>query len=206
MRPLGQWQVDGVQLDALLAAPVRARRAVLAVGSNASPEQLLRKLGPSAVVPMTLAVVDGLAAGVSAHVSHGRYVPAAPVAAPGEQHALSVLWLDDDQLAAVDRTEPNYRRTTLGARFAVALAGGPVRPCDVYVSRWGCLLDGGRPRRLIPQRQLLAELLAASDDLRAVFGRTPEDFVTAAADPVRRTRARELFAAAGWTAEQPEFG
>ncbi|MGH3468968.1 MAG: hypothetical protein ACRDQF_14705 [Thermocrispum sp.] len=195
-------------LDAVLAsagaAPMHVRRPVLAVGSNAAPAQLLHKLGPSAVLPMTLARVGGLAAGVSAHVSHGRYIPAAPIAAPGELHRLLVLWPDDQQLAALDRTEPNYRRTVLGPQFTVMLRSGG--RCEVYVSRWGCLLDGGgQPRRLGSQRDLLAAVLAGSAELRALFGQTPQDFVAAAAHADRRARAREIFAAAGWVAAQPEL-
>lgn len=117
-----------------------------------------------------------------------------------------MLWLDDAQQATVDRTEPNYHRITLSSQFSVSLADGPVHGCAVYSSRWGCLHDGGLPRRLGPQRDLLAALLAGSAELRALFGHTPEDFVTAAADPARRERARELFAAAGWTSAQRPFG
>lgn len=182
---------------------------MLAVGSNAAPVQLTRKLGPSGVLPMTLASVHGLAAGVSAHVSHGRYVPAAPIAAPGEHHMLFVIWPDEAQLAVLDRTEPNYRRTVIGPEVTVQLTDGPeagveladgqVRACEVYVSRWGILLDAeGRPRRLGDQRELVAALLAGSADLRALFGRTPEDFIVAAADEARRVRARAVFAAEGW--------
>lgn len=193
--------------DALAAAgvsPMTSRQPVLAVGANGSPERLAAKLGPSAIVPMTSAIVTDVAVGVSAHVSPGRYVPVAPISAPGEQHRLVMIWLDAAQLAAVDRTEPNYRRVPLAAPVTVPLVGGTV-DCHVYASRWGCLLDDGEPRRLGDQRRLVSDLLARSAELRALFGRTPEEFVHAAGDPVRRERAREIMVAAGWVRPQPEF-
>ncbi|MFO7190897.1 hypothetical protein [Thermocrispum sp.] len=192
-------------LAALDAVPLEARHPVLAVGANASPERLAAKLGSLAVVPMTAAEVEGLAVGVSAHVSPQRYVPAAPISAPGERHRLVVVWLDSDQLAAVDRTEPNYRRVPLPMPVQVPLVGGTV-DCDVYAGRWGCLVDeNGRPRRLGDQRALLRDLLGRSPELRALFGKTPEEFVRAAGDPARRARARDIMVAEGWVAPQPEF-
>lgn len=120
---------------------------MLAVGSNAAPAQMLRKFTSrrvSTVLPMVRVTVHGLAAGVSAHISRAGYVPATPIVAPGESHRMSVLWLDDEQLAALDDSEPNYRRVRLDGY-------------DVYVSRWGCLRDDyGQPLRLGDQRQLLA--------------------------------------------------
>lgn len=137
------------------------RHQVLAVGSNAAPAQMLRKFTGrrvSTVLPMVRVRVHGLASGVSAHISRAGYVPATPIAAPGELHTMSVLWLDDEQLAALDDSEPNYLRVRLGAQFPVALPSGVrLDGCDVYVSRWGCLRDAHRqPLRLGDQRELLA--------------------------------------------------
>lgn len=181
---------------------VHGRSPVLAVGSNAAPAQLTRKFArhdvPS-VVPMVRVRVTGMAAGVSAHVSHGRYIPSAPVASPGEVSEMFVLWLDDAQVRALDATEPNYRRTPLGEQFPVRLPSGQrVRDCAVYVSRWGCLADSrGEPRRAGDQRQLLVELLAESVELRRLCGDTPEDFVEAARDATVRERAGRLLAGLG---------
>lgn len=123
------------------------RHRVLAVGSNAAPAQMLRKFASRrvwTVLPMVRVTVHGIAAGVSAHISRAGYVPATPIATPGETHRMSVLWLDDEQLAALDDSEPNYHRVRLDGY-------------NVYVSRWGCLRDAhGRPRRLGDQRELLA--------------------------------------------------
>ncbi|RKS07852.1 hypothetical protein DFP74_3538 [Nocardiopsis sp. Huas11] len=146
-RPAGEWTAafdddGGSTLEGVLArlgrAPMADRHPVLAVGSNAAPAQMRRKLRSRAlepVVPMTLADVDGIAPGFSAHVSRPGYVPAAPVARPGRRR-LFVLWPDQAQLEAIDATEPNYRRLLLPAdRHRVTLASsrpteGADRPAD----------------------------------------------------------------------------
>lgn len=208
---LGRWRVESSAgamsldeaLEAVGVAPTERRTAVLAVGSNAAPAQLSRKFDRHDVpfvVPMVRVRVTGLAAGVSAHVSHGRYVPSTPVVSPGEVSEMFVLWLDEMQLAALDATEPNYRRTPLRERFPERVPSGQlVRDCSVYVSRWGCLTDsGGALRRAGDQRLLLADLLAESVELRRLCGDTPEDFVEAARDAAVRDRARHLFATRGY--------
>lgn len=104
------------------------RRPVLAIGSNADPAQLRRKLGSSLHVPVTAIRVNGLAVAHSAHVGPPGYVPYAPRRAPGARLDAVLLWLDDAALAALDATEPNYRRIRVpGVDF------------QVYRSRWGLL-------------------------------------------------------------------
>ncbi|MEV5749363.1 hypothetical protein AB0L00_16220 [Actinoallomurus sp. NPDC052308] len=203
-----------IPLDEALRAcgrPVMAdRRPVLAVGSNASPAQIARKLAGRTrpVVPMTYAHVSGLTAGASAHVSRPGYVPAVPVLAPGASTELVVLWLDDEQLTAVDRTEPNYHRVRPPAPVTVALPGlGPLG-CHLYAGRHGCLTDaGGVPIRLAGQPDLLAGLLAASPRLVRLTGaRTPEEFVARTrADAHLRDDVRRLWRQEGIVLDQPEL-
>lgn len=148
------------------------RHPVLAVGSNGSPAQVHRKLTGRApvLVPMTYAEVTGLVPGVSAHVSRPGYVPAAPVLTPGATARLIVLWLDEDQLAVVDATEPNYRRLRTPDAVRVSLDGVPVG-CGLYAGRHGCLTDRrGRPFRLTAQAALLAALLADLPELGTLAG------------------------------------
>jgi hypothetical protein len=184
---------------------------VLAVGSNAAPAHLLRKFEPRGVfcvVPMTKARVAGLRPGVSAHISVAGYVAATPVLARGEETALTVCWLDDAQLDALDDTERNYRRVLLpGDRFPVVLPSAEqLGACSAYVSRHGCLLNGGSARPLGPQPELLADLLSRSAALRAVFGDSPEEMsARAAAGEEAREEGRRLFAAEGWVGAQPEL-
>ncbi|GAA3413501.1 hypothetical protein GCM10018952_30410 [Streptosporangium vulgare] len=172
-------------LGSLGAGPMEARHPVVAVGSNAAPGQLHRKFtaaGIRPVVPLTPATVRGVAPGVSAHVSRNAYLPAAPIRVAGAS-PLFVVWVDDAQLAALDATEPNYLRLPLPpGSFPVTLSSGEVLPsCHVYAGRHGCLVDEeGEPLRLAPQPELIGHLLARSANLRRLFGRTPEEFVTRA--------------------------
>ncbi len=188
--PPGDWPLeDGVTLDGALRSrgrPVLAERhPVLAVGSNGSPAQLRRKLADhdDALVPMTYAVVRGLAPGVSAHVSRPGYIPAAPVLVPGAAARLVLVWLDDAQAEVIDRTEPNYRRVPLPAAATVSPDG---IGSTVYAGRHGCLADRhGRPFRLAGQAELLAALLADLPGLGRLAGTAdPAEFAA-------RTRADE---------------
>lgn len=99
----------------------------------------------------------GIAVGHSAHVSVRGYIPAAPYPAPGVTSGLHISWFDDEQLAALDATEPNYDRVPFG-------------DVDLYVSRWGVLAVGGVPIPLTAQRdlhRLLAHAGAGGDVIDA---------------------------------------
>jgi len=64
------------------------RQLVVAVGSNASPAVMRRKLsrrGVSTVIPFVTAEADGIGAAHSAHVSKAGYVAAAPFPVPGRK-------------------------------------------------------------------------------------------------------------------------
>jgi hypothetical protein len=160
------------------------------------------------VVPLTAVEVAELGVGVSAHIGRAGYVPATAVLRPGERSRLMVCWFTGAQLAAVDATEGRYWRVPLPpGRFPVTLRSGErLAACDAYVSRYGCLMDSGRPRQLVAQPALLSALLDASEALRTVLGDSPEEAVArAAADEGVRAAARRIFAAEGWVGAQPEL-
>jgi hypothetical protein len=186
--------VDDV-LAELGVAPLRRRTPVIAVGSNASPAQLRAKLGPARlVVPLTRTRTHGIAVGVSAHVSRPGYVPATPVPAPGEFATLFALWLDEEQLAVMDATEPNYDRVPLRVPVADAADGAGIDGCQVYVSKHGHLLSAdGMGRRLLPQRQLISSLLAESRALRELAGSTPESWIERMRSTEHRADVRRLW-------------
>ena len=212
--PYGWRLSGGANLDDALRdrrRPVLAeRRPVLAVGSNGSPAQVLRKLTGRArvLVPMTYVTVGGLVSGVSAHVSRPGYVPAAPVLAPGATGRFVVLWLDEEQLPVVDATEPNYHRIPLPD--AVALEDGPAAAgCELYAGRHGCLVDRrGRPFLLAGQAELLAGLLADLPELARVTGADgPEEFVARVRDdPGLREAVRVLWRREGRVLLQADLG
>jgi hypothetical protein len=183
-------------------SPVASLVPVLAVGSNASPAQLRRKLahaGLPTLVPITAVRVSGLAVGVSAHVSRPGYLPATPVPDDGAVSDLWLVWLDAAALAAVDATEPNYERIPLPTRYPVRLTTGqPIMPCWVYLSRHGYLInEAGEPRRLTDQATLISALLAGIPALRTLGGTSPQEWIERTHDPVARDAIREAFRSAG---------
>jgi hypothetical protein len=200
-RPAGApWPAPSVDdaLRARGAARLAERTPVLAVGSNASPAQLLAKFrgtAASPVVPLTWASATGVRVGVAAFVSRWGYVPAAPVFERGATSRLAVIWLDDDQLAVVDTTEGGYERRVMhagdGRGCTVRLESGElVGECGIYVSRTGVLADAadGAPLALLSQRALVLRLLAAADPaLAELTGGTAEGFVATARDPDTRS-------------------
>jgi hypothetical protein len=214
---VGRWRVPArsASLDELMGAAgvaaIDARSPVLAIGSNASPAQLLRKfttLGVSTVVPMTMATVTGLERAHSAHVSAAGYVPITPIWAADSRASFFVLWLDPDQVDALDRTEPNYDRCLLTDAHEATLESGERLPViGLYVSRWGHLLSAsGTALPPSSQRNLLASLLDRSSELRKLAGPGPEDFVSrAAASEDLRDEIRACFGGSGWVGTTSPF-
>ncbi|WP_367325014.1 hypothetical protein [Streptomyces sp. HUAS ZL42] len=199
--------LDGDRLLPLDRLTYTDRTPVLAVGSNACPGQLRRKMAESGItspIPMVKAHVTGVGVGVSAHVSRMGYVSASPIDAPDAVRELFVTWLDAEQLTVVDASEGvplpfgNYRRAWLPApEVRVELAdGSALAGVYTYVNRHGVLHNGSpEPRPHPGQRALLTELLLASARLRTLFGVTPEEFCTRArADARLRARGTRLFA------------
>ncbi|MDX3112935.1 hypothetical protein [Streptomyces scabiei] len=199
--PRGSGLLDGDELLPLDRLTHPGRTPVVAVGSNASPAQLRHKMaefGIASAIPMVRARVTGIDVGVSAHISRHGYVSASPVDAPGVARQLFVIWLDADQLATLDATEPNYDRVLLPApRFRVELENGEaLLDAFAYVNHHGVLHDGsGAPRRHPGQHALISELLSRSAALRKLFGGTPEEFCRRArADARRCEQGTRLFA------------
>ncbi|WP_306321822.1 MULTISPECIES: hypothetical protein [unclassified Streptomyces] len=179
------------------------RTPVLAVGSNASPAQVaykLHRLGLDVAVPMVPVRTRGIGVGCSAHIGRNGYVAAAPYPDPGAERRLVVSWLDTAQLKAVDATElPNYRRVTV--------PDSPVPGLQMYVGEYGVLVDPdtGAPR---PgggdQAGLLSALMAASAELTALLGPTPDDWVRrAAASPSVREEGTRILRTAGTVPSGP---
>ena len=100
--PLNQRDLKGVvQVWTILAI---WKNAVLAVGSNRAPYQLLRKFGSEAIVPVTSAQLRDC--DVSAHGlcqllrSNTLYC----FSSLGTITELKVVWLDEDQLLQIHKT------------------------------------------------------------------------------------------------------
>ncbi len=118
------------------------RTAVLASGSNAAPARLAEKCGRGAVIPVLRVEMPGIVV-YSAHIT--RYGSIAATWMP-DDHAsswVSVPFFDDAQLARVDASEGNYRRSEIGTPPALR-----DRPLSAYVSARGVLQLDHRPIRL----------------------------------------------------------
>ncbi|MDM7488742.1 hypothetical protein QT969_10605 [Rhodococcus sp. CSLK01-03] len=201
--------VDGA-LRAAGVGGIRDRRLVVAVGSNACPAVVARKLTAGDVdptVPFLRATVTGMAVGHSAHVSVAGYVAATAFRRQGARTAVFASLLDRDQLACLDATEPNYTRRTVTADECVLEIDGGGRPVsfDVYVSKWGTLAPpGGPPIPLQTQEALFGTLLRDCAAFAALVGRPPHEYrsvmteLAGAADV--RAALRRSFATSGWAA------
>jgi len=159
---------------------LEGRTAVLSVGSNRAPVQLLRKFGDAAVVPVTPAILHDCDIVHVAMVSYYGAVPCTAFPSPGTDVMLNVAWLDGDQLQTMHRTEAvgvayDYVRMFAGivTHLPVLEAGGeivsPTSPVFGYSACGGVLdVGGGRPAGLarIPARnrrfQTLSQASAAS--------------------------------------------
>jgi hypothetical protein len=133
---------------------ITGRRPVLAVGSNASPAQLRHKFESEpdllASLPVTRAIVTGLVSAYTPYRAGYGSIPTTPYLGDDLHSLLSVVWLNDDQLARLNESERGGYQVGL-----VGLAEGVVATVDgvgdiaddllVYASVEGALLIDGRP-------------------------------------------------------------
>lgn len=113
VRPLGEREGPAAAL-AVLGEGTEQRIPVLAVGSNASPRQLLDKFREQPVsddsLPTLACRVRNVAIGYAAILSRNGYVPATLRHAPGAVCETWVQLLTGEQLRVIARTEgPAYR-------------------------------------------------------------------------------------------------
>lgn len=177
----------------------RERVPVIAHGSNRAPEQLARKFGASAEIPVSRALLHDYDVVYSAHMTRYGAIAANLHHLPGVKAWLWITWLTEQQLARMHETELGgeiYRYGRLEG-IRLALESGPAAEIDsagVYLSSYGCLaLDGapiglsavqaeGRRHKSLPQD---AALTLVRDRHRP--GRTVEEMVLAKVrDPARR--------------------
>jgi hypothetical protein len=136
------------------AFSIEGRLPVLALGSNASPQQLRRKFADrKGHIPVSRAVLFDHVIVYSAHFSRYGSLPATLHRHPGAIVFVALTWLDADQLATMHASESvgvNYdyvefadiRLEHDGDGIAASL------PVGAYVSRYGPLEHGGLPIRL----------------------------------------------------------
>jgi hypothetical protein len=138
--------VDGEAVDLDRAkVDVAGREALLAYGSNASPEVLARKLAaapdPVPVVRTSLRDFDVV---YSAHVSPYGAIPATLARSPGTEVKAFVTYLTGEQLELVSATEPNYDLARFDRPSCTLDGGAAPAELSVYLSKHGALLVDGR--------------------------------------------------------------
>lgn len=160
------------------------RTAVLSVGSNRAPVQLLRKFGDRAVVPVTPAILHDCDIVHVAMLSYYGAVPCTAYPSPGTDVMLNIAWLDAEQLQTMHRTEAvgvayDYVRLFTGivSHLPVLEAGGeivpPASPVFGYSACGGVLdVGGGRPAGLarIPARNRRFQTLSQSSAVTLIQG------------------------------------
>ena len=181
--PLEPLSLDQVLL-ALDVTRVDDRHPLLAVGSNAAPAQIRSKFdrfGITTALPMLRCTVDGWRRTVLAHVSIPGYLPITIEADPRARSlSVSLLLCDDEQLGAIDATEPNYRRLTAADSEPLTLDSGE-RLCGylVYVGVRGSVRaqDGSIIDFTTQEHAIAAVHSLLSDELRAECGPDARSFV-----------------------------
>lgn len=132
------------------------RQPLLAYGSNAAPEALIRKLAPEPDVPLPLlrAELRDFDAVYSDHLSPYGAVPATLHASPGTTLTVFVAYPTAGQRRLLAASEPNYETRRLAGISCRPELGEPLSELDAFVSRHGCLLLDGSPVALsaIPAR------------------------------------------------------
>lgn len=129
--------------------PISRRYLIVSVGANASPEAMLDKMslltkGPT-VIPFTEITIENLAVGYAGYVTYRGYIPATPYHHDGAKTTLWASYLDYEQLAILDATEPNYFRLKVSTRDypAVMASGERIDTFYLYDSYRGVLsVDG----------------------------------------------------------------
>ncbi|MEG3618994.1 hypothetical protein V5T82_11055 [Magnetovibrio sp. PR-2] len=125
------------------------RHAVIASGSNASPERLQAKFETlKDPIFVTQAVLKDFDAVYSAHITTYGSIPATLAHAPGVEADIFVTWLTDDQLERMHETEAlgqNYVFVRLNGIELRLDDGQVLDTAQAYLSTWGCLNRGEKP-------------------------------------------------------------
>jgi hypothetical protein len=128
------------------------RRPIVAIGSNAAPSQLRRKLGlcPEGI-PVTRALLRDHAVVYAAHFTAYGSLPATLAHQPGSVAWVFVTWLSERQIGVMHESEgvgERYALLEVEAGMVEDEQVGRLRDAGVYVSRSGALVHRRHPIRL----------------------------------------------------------
>jgi hypothetical protein len=125
------------------------RTGVLAVGSNAAPEVLIRKgVVEEGDIPAVRAELSDFDVVYSAHISSYGAVPAALQVSEETTVTTYVLYLNERQLRLMAKTEPNYDLALLHNVKCDLEDGKSLTSVASYLSKHGCLRVGDLPAAL----------------------------------------------------------
>lgn len=131
------------------AALFAERVPVLAHGSNRSPEQLRRKYGDGAEIPVSLGWLADYDVVYSAHITQYGAVASTLQHSPGSRVRIAINWLTETQLTRMHETEgPSTYQYGRMTSLSLSLEAGPaasLAEAFIYFSRNGCLARDGRP-------------------------------------------------------------
>lgn len=226
-RPPGSYELRGgeARLLASLAAgereelieryraPAAGRVPLLAIGSNAAPEALERKLAhfEEAEDRALLALTGWLRdfdVGAAATVALYGSMPATVFPSEGTEVAATVLWVTAAQFTQLTWSEVTYWLGRLRTPFAVEEAEAGFEEVLVFVSRFGCFAPEAAPVALaaVPARRRRAvaltqeELLGVAASLALGPGSSAEDLVRACCEDMGDLVPR--LAAAVWSSSE----
>lgn len=143
------------------SAPPMNRHAVIASGSNASPDRLVKKFKPCAEllgtpIQITRATLHDFATVYSAHFTNYGSIPATLAYVPGTVSDVFVTWLTDDQLERMHETESvgvNYHYAQLSGLYLKHETGEIHTTAQAYLSTRGCLNKDNAPIALADMNQ-----------------------------------------------------
>lgn len=170
------------------AAPPRLggeRRALIAIGANASPRALRRKLadlsGDDAELLVATGTLRDVAIAPSAHLAIYGALPSTLLRVPGASARAALMLVTDAQLEAIGITEFNYHVVRLpAADFTAELAIDQFEDPLAYVSSHGAFAPDGAHLGDLTQAEVLdraaAVVLGESADGRELVRRTIEDY------------------------------
>ena len=139
---------DGTTIELEDDSSLIDRQAVLAVGSNRSPEQLLRKFGKNETIPITKATLRDYDVFYSAHIASYGSIPAVLGRSDGTLVDVSVTWLLPHQLERMHKTEALGKSYDYGESSSLKLDLGNDRSAEsigCYLGRNGCANFEGSP-------------------------------------------------------------
>ncbi|MGN6189661.1 MAG: hypothetical protein ACTHOE_12250 [Conexibacter sp.] len=154
------------------SAASAGRVPLLAIGANAAPDGLRRKLAHfDDPADRTVLVVTGrlhdFDVGFAAHPTLYGALPATIFPSPGTAVSTALLWLTPAQFTQLTWTELSYALGRLRTRFTVDDADEQFDEVLVFVSRWGAFrIDGAPPAlKAVPAERRTASALTQEQAL-----------------------------------------